>query len=466
MWQQYFRVSLIGLMGAAVLSGLAIAGPRPIAENTTLKPVVDWFERAHREYQDAVVKELSVPAGKGTPLAPGQPASEGTNRATVVIERVRRWLGIETAKAPDGPASSTGTDSPIEQAEIDQQIERQKEARALEAQREAESRRLEAEAEKAQKALEAAADPSTVERQKVAAAARVAEAERSKAPPPAAETNVAAAPVPPRAPAPPVATVPQRPADVEKPVVVTPVPETKRPADVAQVPSAAPAPPAKAVPERPVPPIPPVAKPQPPIAAPPVVAQAPAASTEERWNRLPRTSGAAGAAKVDRVEAPKVRDATPDAKTPDAKTGEAKVAASPATDHWNRIPRSGEALARSVGAAAEKLAAAASRAGDRIIEGSKARLGLVAATPQPEREHPGCKRAGVPVVPPATYTVKRGDSLWTIARRHYERGQAYTKIVRANEAKIASPDLIYPCQKFYLPRRHAWAWGGIVGDPT
>lgn len=67
----------------------------------------------------------------------------------------------------------------------------------------------------------------------------------------------------------------------------------------------------------------------------------------------------------------------------------------------------------------------------------------------------GCKdrRAGRSIRPPGTYVVARGDTLWHIARRHYHRGERYRRIYRRNRRKIRHPDWIYPCQKFWLPRR-------------
>lgn len=50
-----------------------------------------------------------------------------------------------------------------------------------------------------------------------------------------------------------------------------------------------------------------------------------------------------------------------------------------------------------------------------------------------------------------TYTVKRGDCLWNIAKRYYGNGALYTKIYDANTHKIANPNLIYPGQVFVIP---------------
>lgn len=61
-------------------------------------------------------------------------------------------------------------------------------------------------------------------------------------------------------------------------------------------------------------------------------------------------------------------------------------------------------------------------------------------------------RAGRQITPPGVYIVKRGDSLWKIARRHYNRGTLYPVIRRANKRKIRVARLIYPCQRFRLPK--------------
>lgn len=50
-----------------------------------------------------------------------------------------------------------------------------------------------------------------------------------------------------------------------------------------------------------------------------------------------------------------------------------------------------------------------------------------------------------------TYTVKKGDCLWKIAKKYYGNGNQYMKIYNANKDKIKKPRLIYPGQVFVIP---------------
>ena len=49
------------------------------------------------------------------------------------------------------------------------------------------------------------------------------------------------------------------------------------------------------------------------------------------------------------------------------------------------------------------------------------------------------------------YVVRRGDTLWGIAKRHYGKGSAYRRIYGANRRRIRNPNRIYPRQRLYIP---------------
>lgn len=51
-----------------------------------------------------------------------------------------------------------------------------------------------------------------------------------------------------------------------------------------------------------------------------------------------------------------------------------------------------------------------------------------------------------------TYTVVKGDCLWNIAKKFYQKGALYTKIYNANKDKIKNPNLIYPGQVLTIPK--------------
>lgn len=50
-----------------------------------------------------------------------------------------------------------------------------------------------------------------------------------------------------------------------------------------------------------------------------------------------------------------------------------------------------------------------------------------------------------------TYTVKKGDCLWNIAKKFYGNGSQYNKIFNANRDKIKNANLIYPGQVLVIP---------------
>ena len=51
-----------------------------------------------------------------------------------------------------------------------------------------------------------------------------------------------------------------------------------------------------------------------------------------------------------------------------------------------------------------------------------------------------------------TYTVQKGDTLTSIAKKYYGKGSLYTKIYNANKDVIKNPNSIYAGQKIKIPK--------------
>jgi nucleoid-associated protein YgaU len=55
--------------------------------------------------------------------------------------------------------------------------------------------------------------------------------------------------------------------------------------------------------------------------------------------------------------------------------------------------------------------------------------------------------------PSATYVVKVGESLWSIAKAQLGDGRRFVDILRENKLKLEDSDLIRPGQKLLLPAK-------------
>ena len=63
----------------------------------------------------------------------------------------------------------------------------------------------------------------------------------------------------------------------------------------------------------------------------------------------------------------------------------------------------------------------------------------------------GAARAQAPVERPATHTVKRGDTLWELAKLYLGDAMQWPQIFRLNSEKIKDPHWIYPGQVLRIP---------------
>lgn len=395
-------VPVMALMLAACSCNAMAAGaqPAPAGRAATgpaaspLQPLIDWFERAHREYQDVVIKELSVPTGR-PPELPQGPAQIARGRAPALLDRLRGWLGFGPSDAP-GPALASkapaGAISEADKAELSARIARQIEAREDEKRQAAAKQRLAESVRAAELALRKATE------------ARLAEAQKGASPVPSGPPSRTGAAEPPTA-----AEAQARPVAEPKVAVAEPQPTPKFETR--------------------------------PFTAP---AQSPGPQT------------AVGVGPLRPASRPALAAEPPPAIIPASSSAEASLPA-----HWNRIPRS---LGKPAPASevAQRFAEGVSNAADKLFQAAAAEPKKADASPSSRPR--GCSRAGRTVEPPAKYKVKKGDTLWAIARRYYDSGVKYMRIVRANEDRISDPDLIYPCQKIFLPRRHAWLLLGLGWD--
>ena len=375
-WAWATIVTFVGLVGASAGAGANESAARPGGGgaasdpvDAVVQPVTQWLERANREYQDNVLKVLSIPTGKTLPAeaarAVDQPAGAG------VLDQIKGLLGIVPPKDPPSDPAAIAAAKDREAA-----LARQIEARKLEQQRNADAQRVAEQLKAAAEARKTAdLDQVTRQSQKTAELARLAEEARRKGDVPA-KTEAAAA-------------------------------TERKAADVAEQ-----------------------------------------AAAETAANERKASVAAEKAAAEKAVNERKVAAAAEKAAAEKA-ASERKVAAEKAVDAAMRAKAPSASASADQSRAARTLAVETSAA-----TSSKSRVKVSA------RKVPGgrgtCSRAGRSVDLPAMYVVKSGDTLWDISRRYYDKGSKFEKIVRANSAKIESPDMIFPCQKIYLPGRHAF----------
>ncbi len=420
----------------------------PSLFETLLTPLTDWLERANRDYQDTVVKELSTLTPKG--------AAQAKATQSAGLPSSTRSPSVQ----PDERAESKARDDAI--------LARQREARSAE----------QARAERARQASEAKkvadlADAATRDRQRIAEKARHAQDDRGRAAPDLAtnppvksdgkgELKSAAMPsdanalktggandAKPKS-SPPNATVTD---DGRKQVSADKVRE-----DALQLAASARAEAAAKLA---------VAK----LAAKQADAAQAADTTAANQRAADRAKPQVAQSKLPEppVTPPTIATNPKGADTVNPRPSDTvKSVSTPTrsdTADQKLVSRSADVERRGFDGLLEKVSKDKRTRLASAGEASNARSTVAKPTGLKHVSKGNtCSKAGLGIDPPAIYVVKKGDTLWAISRRHYEKGAKFEKIVRANSAKITQPDRIYPCQKFYLPSRHAFYWGEVVDD--
>jgi nucleoid-associated protein YgaU len=82
--------------------------------------------------------------------------------------------------------------------------------------------------------------------------------------------------------------------------------------------------------------------------------------------------------------------------------------------------------------------------GDPVNLASRSDLAVSAASAAPVG-------AGQSEEQPRVIVIRRGDTLWQIAQRHYGDGAKYSQIFQNNRDQIRNPNWIYPDQRFKMP---------------
>jgi colicin import membrane protein len=140
----------------------------------------------------------------------------------------------------------------------------------------------------------------------------------------------------------------------------------------------------------------------------------------------------------------------------------AEEASAAAAAKKGEAEKQAKAAAAAKRADAEKQAKAAKEAAEameakRLAEAKTAKLAEEKKQPSPPAEHPGevnaaCPDAGGAITVPGWYVVQSGDTLSEIAQRHYGRALRYYAIRAANRSRIHNSNMIYACQRIYLPQ--------------
>ena len=369
-----------------------------------------WLQESRERFQ-ALMRRL---AGEQSTTQPWDPVADaGRKAATETVAKTAETKKVEVPSVPAAakPGHVAGAKPPAEERKL-------AEARRAEAdKRDAEASKGKAPAKP--DAAKSAEAPKAVDTKSKAADAKPA-AEPAK--PPAAKTAEAprgpAKEVPAKAPeAPRIGAVETKKADAPKPAEPPPggTQSAKQDAAAAKMPEAGPR----------------VTSAPPPASRPPAKPEA-----------APPKAAAPAAAPAAKPEAPAKAAETPKAGAPIAKQEPPAKQAEPA-----KQPSAGDKVA------ANEPPTAKTDMPTGIPTETKARPRSKAKGRPQVRAAAACRAAGRRVSGGNWYTVREGDSLWRIARRHLGEGESYRMLRAANRRSIADADNIRPCQRIYIPRR-------------
>lgn len=406
--------------------------PQPAAPaggiGSIFAPLTDWLAKANREYQGRIVKELSKPSkealeAEARRLAEERAAQEKADREARAAEAARKAEEAKQAAAEDArrkaeaEARKQAEAAAAKQAEAARQAEaaKQSDAQKAEAARKADEVRKAEEAKKSEEAKKVEEARKADEARKAEAAKKAEDTRKAEETRKIEEARKAAADADARR---------QREAEAKRQ-------EQARKEEQARK------------------------------------QQQAEAGAKAREERLAQERRSAREQEERRIAREKEEQRIAQEKRPRPEP-EAAAARQPAQSERHRrwsvtiIPEPiGRPAAEPV-AGRPELAAARVREDGGVLLGSRRlspRMSLGAgsvAGPAVKRwvwRAGACRFAGRKAAGRQRYTVAKGDSLWRISEKHYDAGARYPRIYRANRDRIADPDLIYPCQKFRVPRR-------------
>lgn len=390
---------------------------RPEAR-TLIESAVGWIHRAGREYQ-TVVRGLSAPGSDAMTIAGKTPAIVTPDKTPTDVKSSEQTGDRQIAEAKQAESASqaearrAADAREAEARRADQSRRAAEEKRAEDARKVAEARQAD-EARRVEEARRALEAKQAADAREAAEARRVAQARAADDARKAEEVRIAAAAK--------QAEDARRVAEAQKAADARRA-EEMRVAAAKQAEGAQRAEDARRVAE--------VQK----------VAEAKRAE-ETRIAAAKQVEDARRAEAARRVAEAQAREASPATVAPSRKgAGDNRKVSQKRAERKERTARKG--------GPSRKVAVASSR--KRAKQGLSPGAGKGRRWKKTHPEHV-CRMVGARTSVPGWYIVRRGDTLWKIAARHYGAGRRFPVIYRANTRRIADPNRLVRCQRLYLPK--------------